>query len=149
MSNTDFNKDVIFNSEAKPNLDPESESESVDSESVDSESVDSESVDSDSDFSVDDEVKNNLLSQIDRKILIKIMPDGKNKRNRTHIHGFDSYIKKEDQVKFCKDLQKKLGTSLIMGTNNDKNVYIFSGDHKDKVVKAIVNANIAPKNEID
>ena len=89
------------------------------------------------------------MSQIDRKILIKIVPDGKNKRNRTHIHGLDSYIKKEEQIKFCKDLQKKLGTSLIMGVNDEKNIYIFSGDHKDKVVKAIINANIAPKNEID
>ena len=131
MSLTKSNEDFINNSDSMSESGSESGS------------------DSGSDFSVDDDIKNNLLSQIDRKILIKIVPDGKNKRNRTHIHGLDSYIKKEEQIKFCKDLQKKLGTSLIMGVNDEKNIYIFSGDHKDKVVKAIINANIAPKNEID
>ncbi len=114
----------------------------------DSENSDVES-DVESDVNPEDDIKNNILSQIDRKILIKIVPDGKNKRNRTHIHGLDSYIKKEEQIKFCKDLQKKFGTSLIITTNNDKNVYIYSGDHKDKVVKALLSANIATKNEID
>jgi hypothetical protein len=129
----------------------DSDSEQNDSEQNDSEQNDSEQNDSDSDteINVDNDVKNNILSQIDRKILIKIVPDGKNKRNRTHIHGLDYYITKEEQNKFCKDLQKKLGTALILATSNEKNVYIFSGDHKDKVVKALVGSNIVAKNEID
>ena len=93
--------------------------------------------------------QNILSQQLERKIIIKVLPDGKNKRNRTHIHGLAGFMKKEDQLTLCKEFQKKFGTSMIINTENDKPVYIYSGDHKEKIMRTLLDRNIVAINEID
>jgi len=88
-----------------------------------------------------------ILKQIDRKIIVKYMKEGKN--TKTYIYGLDYYMKPEAHQQFCKDLQKKkLGTSMIKRVEDDKTVYAFGGDHCDKIVQELINTKIIPKNEI-
>ena len=95
----------------------------------------------------DIQTNQDILKQIDRKIIVKYMKEGKN--TKTYVYGLDDYMKQEVHQQFCKELQKKkLGTSLIIRTENDKTVYAFGGDHCDKIVQELINTKIIPKNEI-
>jgi two-component SAPR family response regulator len=88
-----------------------------------------------------------ILKQIDRKIIVKYMKEGKN--TKTYIYGLDYYMKPEAHQQFCKDLQKKkLGTSMIKRVEDDKTIYAFGGDHCDKIILELINTKIIPKNEI-
>ncbi len=88
-----------------------------------------------------------ILKQIDRKIIVKYMKEGKN--TKTYIYGLDYYMKPEAHQQFCKDLQKKkLGTSMIKRVEDNKTIYSFGGDHCDKIIQELINTKIIPKNEI-
>ena len=88
-----------------------------------------------------------ILKQIDRKIIVKYMKEGKN--TKTFVYGLDYYMKPEAHQQFCKDLQKKkLGTSMIKRVDDDKIIYGFGGDHCDKIIQELINTKIIPKNEI-
>ncbi len=88
-----------------------------------------------------------ILKQIDRKIIVKYMKDGK--KSKTFVYGLDYYMKPEAHQQFCKDLQKKkLGTSMIKRVEDDKTFYAFGGDHCDKIIQELINTKIIPKNEI-
>jgi len=71
----------------------------------------------------------NLLKQIDRKIIIKFLKEGKT--SRTYIFGIDGFIKSQQEIDtFIKKLQKTLGTSLITKQSDTNTpVYGFGGDH--------------------
>jgi len=95
----------------------------------------------------DNQTQQDLLKQIDRKIIVKYMKEGKN--TKTYVYGLDDYMKPEVHQQFCKDLQKKkLGTSLIIRKENEQTIYAFGGDHCDKIVQELINTKIIPKNEI-
>jgi hypothetical protein len=95
----------------------------------------------------DTQTNQDILKQIDRKIIVKYMKEGKN--TKTYVFGLDDYMKPEVHQQFCKELQKKkLGTSLIIRTENEKTVYAFGGDHCDKIIQELINTKIIPKNEI-
>ncbi len=101
------------------------------------------------DFNVDHTTQQtNLLAQIDRKIIIKFMKEGKT--SRTYIFGLDQYIVNKDEIlKFIKPLQKSLGTSMIEKTDEDNKLVIgFGGNHIQPIYDAIIKKNICPKNEI-
>lgn len=95
----------------------------------------------------DIQTNQDILKQIDRKIIVKYMKEGKN--TKTYVYGLDDYMKPETHKQFCKELQKKkLGTSLIIRIENEKTVYAFGGDHCDKIIQELINTKIIPKNEI-
>ena len=106
-----------------------------------------------SDFSSNHESDNdmsttqNLLSQIDRKLILKFMKEGK--ASRTYILGLEGYLKQDEQLTLMKDIQKKLGTSLLKKmTEDNKPIYGLGGDHVNTIYDIIIKKNIAPKGEI-
>ena len=106
-----------------------------------------------SDFSSNHESDNdmsttqNLLSQIDRKLILKYMKEGK--ASRTYILGLEGYLKQDEQLTLMKDIQKKLGTSLLKKmTEDNKPIYGLGGDHVNTIYDIIIKKNIAPKGEI-
>jgi hypothetical protein len=89
----------------------------------------------------------NILKQIDRKIILKFMKEVKT--SRTYIFGLDNYIKtKEEKNEFIKHLKKALGTSFIEKDSDDGKAYGFAGDHINYIYSYIIKKNICPKNEI-
>lgn len=89
----------------------------------------------------------NLLSQIDRKIILKFMKEGKN--TKTYIIGLEGYLKDDEQLIFIKEIQKKLGTSLLKKITEDKKpIYGLGGDHINSVFDFLVKKNIAKPSEI-
>lgn len=89
----------------------------------------------------------NILKQIDKKIVLKFMKEVKT--SRTYIFGLDDYIRtKEDRDDFLKNLKKSLGTSIIERHDNNQNVYGFAGDHVKKIYECIVKKKICPVREI-
>lgn len=116
--------------------------------------------DKESDFSDDDskcgdnydfnkeETETNILNQIDRKLIIKYMKEGKS--SRTYIYGLSSYIDSEDQImNHAKKIQKSLGTSILKRHDDDNKIIIgFGGEHIRTIYEYIIKNNICPINEI-
>jgi hypothetical protein len=104
--------------------------------------------DENSNSSIEDvDSKDDLLKQIDRKLVLKFMKEGK--QSKTYIIGLENYLKPEDQLTFIKDIQKKLGTSLLKKmTEDNKPIYGLGGDHVNTVYDVVLKKNIAPEKEI-
>lgn len=89
----------------------------------------------------------NILKQIDRKIVIKYMKEVKT--SRTYIFGLNNYIKtKKDIEEFIKNIKKSLGTSVIEKEGETGPAYGFAGDHVKYLYDYIVKKKICPINEI-
>jgi hypothetical protein len=92
-------------------------------------------------------ITENLLSQIDRKLILKYMKEGKS--SRTYILGLEGYLKQDEQLTLMKDIQKKLGTSLLKKmTEDNKPIFGLGGDHVNTIYDYIIKKKIAPKGEI-
>lgn len=105
--------------------------------------------DSESNHKSDNEISTseNLLSQIDRKIILKYMKE--KKTSRTYILGLEGYLKQDEQLILMKDIQKKLGTSLLKKmTEDNKPIFGLGGDHVNTIYDIIIKKKIAPKGEI-
>lgn len=88
--------------------------------------------------------KQDLLSQLDKKIIIKYHKEGRN--SRTYILGLDYYFNAEKQNEFVKTLKKKLGTSAIKNIIDNSTVHGFGGDHVNTLYDYFVK--IIPKDKI-
>lgn len=106
----------------------------------------SEEDNSDDNLNYEDE-QDNVLTEIDKKIIIKYMKEIKT--SRTYIHGLESYVKLEDIPIFIKTLQKSLGTSsLKKQDDDDNNIYGFAGEHIDKIYDYIIKKKICSKKDV-
>jgi len=102
--------------------------------------------DNDDNLNYEDE-QDNIITEIDKKIIIKYMKEIKT--SRTYIYGLESYVKKEDITNFIKTLQKSLGTSsLKKQDDNNNNIYGFAGDHIDTIYNYIIKKKICSKKDI-
>jgi len=90
----------------------------------------------------------NILEQIDRKLTIKYMKEGK--ASRTYIYGLMSYINSEEDImKHMKKLQKSMGTSLFKTyDDNNKIIVGFGGEHIRTIYEYIIKNNICPEKDI-
>ena len=118
-NNFDSNSDSETNSQTKLNKsDTKSDSNS----------------DSDSEFEF--QTIKDILSQIDRNLLVNFMKEGRN--SKTYVIGLDYYMKPDTHLNFCKDLQKKkLSTGMIKRMDDNKTTYVFAGDHRDKIIEEL------------
>jgi hypothetical protein len=92
-------------------------------------------------------MSNNILDQIDRKIRIKYIKDGKS--SRTYIYGISSYIENEEEImKLMKKIQKSLGTSIIKSYIDGKIIIGFGGNHIDSIYDYFTKNNLCNINEI-
>ena len=75
------------------------------------------------------------------------MKEGKN--TKTYIIGLEGYLKDDEQLTFIKDIQKKLGTSMLKKmTEDNKPIYGLGGDHINSVFNFLVKKNIVKSSEI-
>jgi hypothetical protein len=88
--------------------------------------------------------KQDLLSQLDKKIIIKYHKEGRN--SRTYVSGLDYYFNAVKQNEFIKTLKKKLGTSAIKIIIDNSTVHGFGGDHVNTLYDYFVK--IIPKDKI-
>lgn len=106
----------------------------------------------DKDFNKDDDfdenTDTNILEQIDRKLIIKYMKEGR--ASRTYVYGLMSYINSEEDImKHMKKLQKSMGTSLFKTYDDKKKIIIgLGGEHIRTIYEYIIKNNICPENEI-
>lgn len=141
-----------MNKEQYEEVDWSESEESVSDQSSDSDS--DQSNDSDSQQSMDTastdsaSKQNNILNLLDKKIVLKFMKEGKT--SRTYIIGLDRFFTKQDELdKFCKDLQKMLGTSFLKRTvENNQNHYGYAGNHIERIYDILIDKNIAARSDI-
>ena len=95
---------------------------------------------------IDDTPQTNsdVLSQIDKKLILKYHREGKN--SRTYIIGLNNYFDDAKQIDFMKTFKKKLGTSCTKTIIDNNMVYGFGGDHVNTLYEYF--AKIVPKHEL-
>ena len=86
----------------------------------------------------------NILSQLDSKLIIKFHKEGRH--SKTIIMGLGNYLNDEKQQDFVKTFKKKLGASATKNVINNQCIYSFSGDHVNKLYDYFVK--IIPKDKI-
>jgi len=107
----------------------------------------SDSADNDNDNLNYEDEQDNVITEIDKKIIIKFMKEIKT--SRTYIHGLESYVKQEDIPNFIKTLQKSLGTSSLKKQDDDNNnIYGFAGDHIETIYDYIIKKKICSKKDV-
>jgi translation initiation factor 1 (eIF-1/SUI1) len=80
-----------------------------------------------------EEIENELMENIDRKITIKVVKE--HGKHRTYISGLEYFLDEDEVDKFVKSLKKRLG----MGMSKKDNMYCFQGNHVDNIKKIIFN----------
>ena len=137
-NNFDSNSDSETNSQTKLNKSDTKTDSNTDSNTDSETNTDSE---------LEFQTNKDILSQIDRKLLVKFMKEGRN--SKTYVIGLDYYMKPDTHLNFCKDLQKKkLSTGMIKRMDDNKTTYVFAGDHRDKIIEELIKTKLVPKNEI-
>jgi len=137
------NTELIF--QKQPYIDSDSESISE----IQDEHNNTDNNDNDNNDNIDnsDNGNDNLLTQIDRKVILKCMKEGKN--TKTYIIGLEGYLKDSDQISFVKEIQKKLGTSMLKKMTEDKKpIYGLGGDHINSIFEFLIKKNIVKSSEI-
>ena len=85
-----------------------------------------------------------VLSQIDKKLILKFHKDGKH--SKTYVCGLDKYFDDVKQNEFIKTFKKKLGTSCSKNIIDGSNIYSFGGDHVNTMYEYF--SKIIPKHEL-
>jgi translation initiation factor 1 (eIF-1/SUI1) len=89
---------------------------------------------------------NNLLSAIDRKVILKHIKDGKGWR--TYIIGLDGFMTPNNLDTFTSKLKKTLGTALLKKEEDGKIMFGYSGDHRKEISEIIIKEKLVPKDKI-
>ena len=101
-------------------------------------------------YSMDESEKqdtsSDILTDIDKKIVIKYLKD--DRAHRTHIIGLNLFFEDEKEEKqIAKSIQKKLSTGYYY--HSDKNSHSYNGDHRIKINNILIKDYNLPKEKIN
>lgn len=80
--------------------------------------------------------ENTILNDIDKKITLKFFKE--KKTSRTYIEGLEDFINQKEIIKLVTSLKKKLGTGMLEKDIDNKKVYGFQGDHRDRIRNILI-----------
>ncbi len=98
---------------------------------------------------INDEINNKfILSEIDKKIIIKFIKE--KKTSRTYIFGLEDFVNDiNDRKKFMTDIKKLLGTAGIFKKENNMHECIgFNGNHIQSIREFIMYRFKIPSDKI-
>jgi len=85
-----------------------------------------------------------ILNEIDKKIYIRILKEGK--ATRTYIEGLDKFFSKEECKNIGNKIKKNLSTSYYFKEDNCSHGY--NGDHKLRLKDILIKDYKIPVNKI-
>ena len=92
------------------------------------------------------------LADIDKSVKITFFKKGK--VNLTYVNGVHDFMDESTLNEFMKKMQKTLGTHMIKVLKDDDGkklvhpIYAFGGDHREQIIKDLMEKGKIPKDKI-
>lgn len=92
------------------------------------------------------------LADIDKSVRVTFLKKGK--INLTYVNGIHDFMDETTSNDFMKKIQKTLGTHMIKITKDEDGqkltnpIYGFGGDHRETIIKDLMEKGKIPKDKI-